>query len=156
MLLSGSMPARRLDTRPRGSEDDDQREVRPDRCIQRSASSSACVRYACVRYAFGGLQDGKRLRANRTTACAAGLSAEPVQEREGKMIPSNGIKPVYDPDTLRIMADAFDRACRFLPVQFKNNERLRRKLALHIIRHLNEGESDPTRLADSAILFVRR
>jgi hypothetical protein len=84
------------------------------------------------------------------------LSAEPVQEREGKMISSNGIKPVYDPDTLRIMADAFDRACRFLPVQFKNNERMRRKLALHIIRHLNEGESDPTRLADSAILFVRR
>jgi hypothetical protein len=145
------MPARRLDTKPRGSEDDDQRERATRPLIQRSASTSACVSYA-----FGGLQDGKRLRANRTTACAAGLSAEPVQEREGKMIPSNGIKPVYDPDTLRIMADAFDRACRFLPVQFKNNERLRRKLALHIIRHLNEGESDPTRLADSAILFVRR
>jgi len=31
---------------------------------------------------------------------------------------------------------------------------MRRKLALHIIRHLDDGESDPTRLADSAILSL--
>ena len=72
------------------------------------------------------------------------------------MLPSSGIKPVYHPDTLKIMSDAFDLACRFLPAQYKYNDRMRRKLALHIIRHLNEGETDPTRLADSAILFVRR
>jgi hypothetical protein len=72
------------------------------------------------------------------------------------MVSSSGIKRVYDPDTLKIMADALDRACRYLPAQFKYNDRMRRKLALHIIRHLNEGETDPTRLADSAILFVRR
>jgi hypothetical protein len=72
------------------------------------------------------------------------------------MLPSSGIKPVYHPDTLKIMGDAFDRACRFLPVQFKYNDRMRKKLALHIIRHVNEGEIDPTRLADSAILSVRR
>jgi hypothetical protein len=69
------------------------------------------------------------------------------------MLPSSGIKSVYHPDTLKIMSDAFDRACGFLPVQFKHNDRMRRKLALHIIRHVNEGETDPTRLADSAILF---
>jgi hypothetical protein len=46
------------------------------------------------------------------------------------MLPSSGIKPVYHPDTLKIMGDAFDRACRFLPVQFKYNDRMRRKLAL--------------------------
>jgi hypothetical protein len=54
------------------------------------------------------------------------------------------------------MTNAFDRACDFLPVQFRNNDRMRRKLALHIIRDLNDGESDPTCLADSAILSVLR
>ena len=72
------------------------------------------------------------------------------------MISSGGIKPVYDPDTLGVMAEAFDRACRFLPNQFRHNDRMRRRLALQIIRHVNEGETDPTRLADSAILSVRR
>jgi hypothetical protein len=72
------------------------------------------------------------------------------------MTPSSGTRPVYDPDTLRIMTDAFDRACDFLPVQFRNSERMRRRLALHIIRHVDDGESDPTRLADSAILLALR
>jgi len=67
---------------------------------------------------------------------------------------SSGIRPVYDPGTLRIMTDAFDNACNFLPVQFRNSNCMRRKLALHIIRDLNEGESDSTRLADSAVLSV--
>jgi hypothetical protein len=31
---------------------------------------------------------------------------------------------------------------------------MRRKLASHIIRHVNDGESDPTRLADSAIVSI--
>jgi hypothetical protein len=66
----------------------------------------------------------------------------------------SGIRPVYDPDTLRIMTDAFDHACNFLPAQFRNNDSIRRKLALHIIRDLNDGESDSTRLADSAVLSV--
>jgi hypothetical protein len=72
------------------------------------------------------------------------------------MTPSSRIRPVYDPDSLRIMSNAFDRACNFLPVQFRNSDRMRRKLALRIIRHLDDGESDPTRLADSAIIFVLR
>ena len=54
------------------------------------------------------------------------------------MISSNNISRVYDPHTLSIMAIAFDRACDFLPVQF----------------HVNDGESDPTRLADSAIVSI--
>jgi hypothetical protein len=70
------------------------------------------------------------------------------------MIPSNGISRVYDPDTLSVMAVAFDRACDFLPVQFRDSDQMRRKLASHIVRHVNDGESDPTRLADSAILAV--
>jgi hypothetical protein len=72
------------------------------------------------------------------------------------MTPSSGIRRVYDPDSLRIMANAFDRACDFLPVKFRDSDRMRRKLALHIIREVNDGESDPTRLADSAILSVLR
>jgi hypothetical protein len=73
-----------------------------------------------------------------------------------EMTTSSGIKHVYDPDTLSIMTDAFDRACDFLPVQFRDSDHMRRKLASHIIRHVNDGESDPTRLAESAILFVLR
>jgi hypothetical protein len=34
------------------------------------------------------------------------------------------------------------------------SEHMRRKLALHIMRRVNDGESDPVRLADSAILSV--
>jgi hypothetical protein len=33
---------------------------------------------------------------------------------------------------------------------------MRRRLASQIIRHINEGETDPTRLADSAILSIRQ
>jgi hypothetical protein len=73
------------------------------------------------------------------------------------MTTSSGIKHVYDPGTLSIMTDALDRACGFLPVQFRDSDHMRRKLASHIIiRHVNDGESDPTRLAESAILFVLR
>jgi hypothetical protein len=70
------------------------------------------------------------------------------------MTPSSGIRHVYDPATLRVITNAFDRACDSLPVQFRDSDRVRRKIALHIIRHLNDGESDPTQLADAAILSV--
>jgi len=76
-----------------------------------------------------------------------------LRDREvERMIPSNNISRVYDPHTLSIMAIAFDRACDFLPVQFRDSDYMRRKLASHIIRQFNDGESDPTRLADSAIV----
>jgi hypothetical protein len=70
------------------------------------------------------------------------------------MIVSSGIRSVYDPETLTIMSNAFDRACDFLPAQFRDSDHMRRKLALRIIRHLDDGESDPTRLADSAIISL--
>ena len=72
------------------------------------------------------------------------------------MTSSSDIMRVYDPDSLGIMANALDRACNFLPVQFRDNDCMRRKLALHIISQVNDGESDPTRLADSAILLALR
>jgi hypothetical protein len=49
------------------------------------------------------------------------------------------------------MTNAFDRACDSFPVQFRDSDLLRRKLALHIIHQIDDGESDPTRLANSAI-----
>jgi hypothetical protein len=67
---------------------------------------------------------------------------------------SSGIRCVYDPNTLSIMTNALDRACEILPFQFRDNEHMRRKLASHIMRQVNDGESDPTRLAGSAILSV--
>jgi hypothetical protein len=54
------------------------------------------------------------------------------------------------------MTVAFDIAHRCLPVKFKENDRTRRKLALLILRHIDRGEYDPVRLADSAVLdFLR-
>jgi len=52
------------------------------------------------------------------------------------------------------MGNAFDHACDCLPVQFRDSDSLRRKLALHIIREINDGESDPTRLAHSAVFSL--
>ena len=70
------------------------------------------------------------------------------------MVPSSGIGWAYDPEALTIMGNAFDHACDCLPVQFRDSDSLRRKIALHIIREINDGESDPTRLAHSAVFSL--
>jgi len=70
------------------------------------------------------------------------------------MVPSSSIGGAYNPEILTIMGNAFDNACNCLPVQFRDSESLRRKLALHIIRQIDDGESDPTRLADSALFSL--
>ena len=69
-------------------------------------------------------------------------------------MPLIGGRCVYDPEVLMVMTKAFDRACDFLPAQFRESDHMRRKLALRIIRHIDDGESDPTRLADSAIISL--
>jgi hypothetical protein len=66
-----------------------------------------------------------------------------------------GDRRVYGPDTLKIMTVAFDRACGFLPGTFPDNVRVRRRLALHIIRLVDGGELDPTRLATAATRSIR-
>jgi hypothetical protein len=71
------------------------------------------------------------------------------------MIPLTG-RCVYDPEVLMVMTNAFDHACDFLPAQFRDNDHVRRKLALHILDQVDDGESDPARLADSAILSLLR
>jgi hypothetical protein len=72
------------------------------------------------------------------------------------MVPLIGSRCVYDPEVLIVMTNAFDRACDFLPAEFRDSDHMRRKLALHIIRQVDDGESDPARLADSAILLLLR
>src|SRR6187399_2632082 len=46
---------------------------------------------------------------------------------------------IRDPETLTIMARALDRACNFLPVQFRDTDYMRRRLAFEIIRHAKNG-----------------
>ena len=62
----------------------------------------------------------------------------------------------YGPDWLKIMTVAFDNAHKSLPAKFQKNDRARCKLALLIFRHIERGEHDPVRLANSAVLdFLR-
>jgi hypothetical protein len=72
------------------------------------------------------------------------------------MASSHNFERVYGPDSLKIMAVAFDNAHKSLPAKFQENDRARRKLALLILRHIERGEHDPVRLAHSAVLdFLR-
>jgi len=83
-------------------------------------------------------------------------STTALEEWENEMVPLIGSRCVYDPEVLIVMTNAFDRACDFLPAEFRDSDHMRRKLALHIIRQVDDGESDSARLADSAILSLRR
>jgi hypothetical protein len=72
------------------------------------------------------------------------------------MASSHNVERVYGPDSLRIMAAAFDNAHKSLPAKFRENDRAKRKLALLILRHIERGEHDPGRLACSAVIdFLR-
>jgi hypothetical protein len=70
------------------------------------------------------------------------------------MVPSSETGCAYDPEILIIMGNAFDHACDCLPVQFRDSHSLRRKIALHIIHEIDDGESDPMRLAHSAVFSL--
>ena len=73
------------------------------------------------------------------------------------MLPfSDGKHDVYGPDTLEVMGTAFDTAVQLLPPNLQEHERARRKLALLILRHMDRGERDATRLSDLAFLDFMR
>ena len=77
-------------------------------------------------------------------------------KQEGPMPSSHNFERVYGPDTLKIMAAAFDSAHKCLPAKFRENDQARRKLALLILRHIERGEHNPRCLADLAVLdFLR-
>jgi hypothetical protein len=81
--------------------------------------------------------------------------------REGPLPPSPGrsdaasFRRFYEPATIRVMTDALDLACRLLPPGVRDSESLRRRVALHIIHHLDAGERDAMRLATAAVFWVR-
>ena len=68
----------------------------------------------------------------------------------------SNVKYVYDPETLKMMGAAFDTACQSFPPDLKDHERARRKLELLILRHMDRGERDATRLRDLALLDFTR
>ena len=72
------------------------------------------------------------------------------------MSPFSDVKYVYDPETLTTMGAAFDAACQAFPPDLKDHERARRRLALLILRHMDRGERDATRLSDLALLDFMR
>jgi hypothetical protein len=57
---------------------------------------------------------------------------------------------VYPPETVVAMSTAFDNVCGTVSVKINGNDGLRRQLALIILRHVDEGEHDPLRLAELA------
>jgi hypothetical protein len=54
----------------------------------------------------------------------------------------------YDPKTIGVMTAAFERVCQSAPSQ---NDDVRRKVALIILRYVDRGEHDPVRLSDRAL-----
>jgi hypothetical protein len=56
----------------------------------------------------------------------------------------------YEPETVAAMTTAFDNVCRSVSKRINGNDDMRRTLALVILRHVDEGERDPSRLADIA------
>ncbi len=67
------------------------------------------------------------------------------------MFPFSDVIRIYDPDVLKVMAAALDRASQFLPADVKDSERARRRLAFLIIRHVDDGEYDPSRISDLVV-----
>jgi hypothetical protein len=59
-------------------------------------------------------------------------------------------KRLYEPEDLKIMMTAFDRAHSYLPSEVKGNDRARRRLAFIVMRHHERGDDDPEQLAASA------
>jgi hypothetical protein len=55
------------------------------------------------------------------------------------------------PETVAIMTAAFDRVCQSLSTRINGNEAVREALAFIILRNVDKGERDPTRLADVAL-----
>jgi hypothetical protein len=56
----------------------------------------------------------------------------------------------YDPDTIAVMTTTFDQVCRCLSARMSDNEDIKRTLATAILRLVDQGERDPTLLADAA------
>jgi len=58
---------------------------------------------------------------------------------------------VYPPETVAAMSAAFDSVCRSVSPKINRDDSVRRRLALIILRHVDEGEHDPRRLSEVAL-----
>jgi hypothetical protein len=56
----------------------------------------------------------------------------------------------YDPETVSVMTAAFDMVCQSVSEQMNRNDDVKKTLALIILRHVDRGERDPGRLAETA------
>jgi len=72
------------------------------------------------------------------------------------MPPFSDVKYVYDPEALKIMGAAFDTVCQAFAPALKHHEGMRRRLALLVLRHMDRGERDVTRLSGLALLDFMR
>jgi hypothetical protein len=61
---------------------------------------------------------------------------------------------VYNPESINMMGQAFDRAIRGLSEQSKTNPRIRRHLALCILRLFDEGENNSLCISKLALAIV--
>jgi hypothetical protein len=62
-----------------------------------------------------------------------------------------GSDRVYPPETVAAMSTAFDSVCRSVSPRINGDDSVRRRLALIILRHVDEGEHDPQRLSEIAL-----
>ena len=56
----------------------------------------------------------------------------------------------YCPETISVMTAAFDRVSQSITEQMSGNDDVKKTLALIILRHVDRGERDPDRLAETA------
>ena len=57
----------------------------------------------------------------------------------------------YGPKTIAVMRTAFDKVCQSFGPRIRDNEDVRRTLALAILRLADQGERDPMLLAEGAL-----
>lgn len=64
------------------------------------------------------------------------------------LVPDNR---TYSPETVALMTAAFDKVCLSVSPRMNGNEDVKQSLARIILRHVDQGERDPDRLADAAL-----
>ena len=56
----------------------------------------------------------------------------------------------YSPETVSVMTAAFDRVCQSVSKQMNGSDDVKKTLALIILRHVDRGERNAERLAETA------
>lgn len=56
----------------------------------------------------------------------------------------------YSPETVSIMTAAYDRICQSISKPMNGSDDVKKRLALIILRHVDRGECNPEKLAESA------